>query len=156
MRLIRESILHCPAERVWAEVRKSALLGEVASPVLKFFPVDGTRLPDVWRPYRTLRLRLYAFSIIPLGMHSIFVERVDEAAREIRTREVDSLCRRWDHRIRVQDAGPGRTLYRDELLIDAGKFTLLVWLFASVFFRHRHRRWAVVARRLAATQQAPG
>jgi hypothetical protein len=151
MRVVQESILDCPADTVWAEVHRPALLSEVAAPVLTFVPLDEATLPQVWRPHQTLRLRLYAFSIISLGEHSIFVESLDEDAREIRTREVDTLCRRWDHVIRVEDAGGGRSRYRDELIIEAGRLTFFVWLFASLFFRHRHRRWATVARRLAAT-----
>ena len=52
----------------------------------------------------------------------------------------------WDHSISISTAS-GRTRYRDTVTIDAGLFTLPVWLFAQVFYRHRQRRWRSLAKR---------
>ena len=50
-------------------------------------------------------------------------------------------------------AGVGNTQVEEarrliEIVIEAGPLTLLVWLFANWFYRHRQRRWRRVARRL--------
>jgi hypothetical protein len=101
-----------------------------------------------------MRFRIYLFGIIPLGTHTIFLERIDPEAREIQSRESAFLVRRWDHLVRVRPAGYGQTLYSDEILIEAGWLTAFVWLFAQWFYRHRQRRWRRVARRLVAAEPA--
>jgi hypothetical protein len=50
------------------------------------------------------------------------------------------LINRWDHRITLEPSGVG-TLYRDHVIIEAGVFTIFIWAFAQLFYRHRQRRW---------------
>ena len=54
---------------------------------------------------------------------------------------------RWDHRVREPPLGEGRCRYFDEVEIEAGPLTAVVWLFARWFYRHRQRRWQAVALR---------
>ena len=150
MRVVVESVLPCPAERAWEEVRTSRLLREVAAPVVTFRPADGGDLPAVWPAGRTVAVRCKLFGVLPLGIHSIHLERIDPEAREIQSRESDPLIRRWDHLVSIQDRPDGRCRYRDVVDIDAGPLTAAVWLFAQCFYRHRQRRWRRVARCLAA------
>jgi hypothetical protein len=149
-----ESTWDCPPSRVWDEVQTSRLLLEVASPLVRLSPVDAAEFPVRWSAGTTLRCRSRLFGVIPLGVRTLHFERIDHAAREIQTRECDPLIRRWDHLIRVADAGAGCTRYSDSIEIDAGWLTLPVWLFAQWFYRHRHRRWRAVAARLAAAGPA--
>ena len=150
MRVYVESVLPCPAEKVWEELQRPALLREIIRPLFRFVPADPLQFPERWPEGATLRLRGYLFGIIPIGTHTIFLERIDPVAREIQSRESEPLVRRWDHLVRVRPAGDGRTLYSDEILIEAGWVTAFVWLFAQWFYRHRQRRWRRVARRLVA------
>jgi hypothetical protein len=149
MRVYVESIFPCPASRAWAGVRTSRLLHEVARPLVRFAAVDARRLPERWQTGETVRCRSFLFGFIPLGVRALHFERVDDAHREIQTREHDALVRRWDDLIRVQPERDNATRYSDEIEIDAGLLTPLVWLFAQVFYRHRQRRWRRIARRLA-------
>jgi hypothetical protein len=71
---------------------------------------------------------------------------------EIQSRESEPLVRRWDHLIRIRPTPDGQTLYSDEIIIEAGWVTLVVWLFAHCFYRHRQRKWRRIARRLAADE----
>ena len=144
-----ESELPCPAEKVWDEVQRSSLLLEVIRPLVKLVPVDAPHFPERWVEGATVRCRSYLFGVLPLGTRTIFLERIDWAAREIQSRERDPLIRRWDHRVRVWPAGEGRARYSDEIAVEAGWLTSLAWLFAQGFYRHRHRRWRHVASRLA-------
>jgi hypothetical protein len=154
MRVYVESVLPCPAEKAWEEVQRPALHREIIRPLMRFVPADPPQLPERWPEGATLRFRIYLFGIVPLGTHTIFLERIDPAAREIQSRESEWLVRRWDHLVRVRPAGDGQTLYSDEIIIEAGWATFFVWLFAHWFYRHRQRRWRRVARRLAAAEQA--
>jgi hypothetical protein len=64
----------------------------------------------------------------------------------LRDRGSGDLASIWDHLVTIRAENPTRTRYTDELRVEAGKLTLLVWLWAQLFFRHRQRRWrALVA-----------
>jgi len=149
MRVYLACVLSCPPDQVWNEAQKSALLLEVSRPLVRLAPVDPPQFPERWIEGGTIRCRLFLFGFIPLGTRTLFAERVDQAAREIQSRERDPLIRRWDDLIRVRPADGGRTRYSDEITIEAGLLTPLVWLFAQWFYRHRQRRWQRVVKRLA-------
>jgi hypothetical protein len=149
MRVYVESVLPCTPEQAWDEVQKSALLLEVMFPLARLVPVDPVAFPERWQQGSPVRCKTYLFGFIPLGTRVLLFEGIDPEAREIQTREHDPLIRKWDHLIRVRPAAEGHCLYSDEIEIDAGVLTFLVWLFASWFYRHRHKRWRRVAKRLA-------
>ncbi len=149
MKVHVESILNCSPEQVWSEVQKSSLLLEVIKPLARVTPLDAAGFPERWQEHETIRCRLTVLGIIPVGTHVLQIKRVDPATREIESREHDALVRRWNHLIRVRSTPDGRALYVDEIEISAGFCTVLVWLFASWFYRHRQRRWRRVAERLA-------
>ena len=46
MKVSVESVLHCPAEKVWNEAQRSSLLLEVARPLVMIVPADGPKFPD--------------------------------------------------------------------------------------------------------------
>jgi hypothetical protein len=150
MRVYVDSVLRCPAETVWNEVQRPALLLEIIRPLVRIVPADHEGFPERWLEGATTRWKTYLFGIIPLGTHSVYLERIDSAAREIQSRERDPLIHRWDHLIRVRAIDKDSTHYSDEIIIEAGWTTFLVWLFAQWFYRHRQRRWRRVAHRLMA------
>lgn len=151
MRVHVESTLPCDAEDAWSEVQTSRLLEEVASPIVTFRPAKGDdAIPAKWENLETAVVRPRLFGVIPWGTRSMTFERVDSRRRTIQTREHDALVARWDHRIQVRPLADGRCQYTDEIEINAGLLTPLVWLFAQCFYRHRQRRWQDVARRLSA------
>ena len=155
MRLFVESLLPCNADIAWATVQTSSLLQEVAAPLVSIRPLPGERLPEHWRAGSTIRCRVFLFGMIPTGIHTIIAERIDPAAREIQSRESDPLVAQWDHLIRVHPVSENSCRYSDELEIEAGWLTPLVWLFAAGFYRHRQRRWQGVAKRLALASVSP-
>ena len=107
-------------------------------------------LPERWQQGATVVGRGIVLGVLPLGQHKLFFERVDPQTRQIQTRESNRWVRRWDHLISVNEAPGSRTYYRDDIEIQAGPLTPIVWLFAQWFYRHRQHRW----RRMAPT--APG
>jgi hypothetical protein len=149
MRVHVQSVLNCSPEKVWSEVQKSSLLLEVIRPLVRIVPEGAPAFPERWQEGATVRCRSYLFGFIPLGVHTLHLERIDQAEKLIQSWESDPLIRRWDHLVLVQPAAVGQTLYSDTIEIEAGALTGLVWLFASWFYRHRQRRWRRVAERLA-------
>ena len=127
---------------------KSSLLVYVAGPLLTIHPVAGKRLPDRWIEGTTIVIHIRLCGIIPLGKHTLTFERIEQASRELQTREHDAIVRKWDHLIRVKSNGANQATYSDDIEIDAGMFTIPVYLFAHFFYRHRQRRWRKLAGRL--------
>lgn len=148
MKVCVACVLKCPPEKVWDEVQKSALLLEVIHPVVRLAPVGPPRFPDRWAEGTTSGPGRTCSDSSRSG-RELYWRSVDQAAHEIQSRESDPLIRRWDHLIRVKPAAHGWTHYSDEIVIEAGVLTPLVWLFAQWFYRHRQRRWRQVAKRLA-------
>jgi hypothetical protein len=146
-----QSVFDCAPEKVWAQLQTSALLRKVCRPFVRFRSLDPDGIPERWTEDAAYHFRLYVFGVIPLGKHTIFMERIDPLAHEIQSREHDALVRRWDHVIRVRPTPDGRCVYSDEVEISAGPLTPLVKAFAQWFYRHRQRRWRRIARRLANT-----
>src|SRR5262245_42251901 len=145
-----ESVFDCPPDRAWDEVQRTALLLEVCGPLVTFRAVEPAVLPPRWEEGITVRCRSYLFGVVPLGTRTVRIERIDQEARAIQTREQDPLFRRWDHLIRVRAADGGRTRYSDTVDLDAGPVTPLVRPCVHWFYRYRHLRWRRVAKRLAA------
>lgn len=137
----RQSKLAASAGLVWQIVLRTSTLSFVASPLLTFQRRDGQLLPLQWSQGQTIDLVLFLFGFIPLGRHQIQASRVDSATRTLETEESGRLLRSWRHSIRVRPVADNESTYEDEVSIDAGFLTLPVWLGASIFYWHRHRRW---------------
>jgi hypothetical protein len=151
-----QSVFDCPPEKVWAELQTSALHREIIRPLMRFRSLDVPGPTEHWTQGCTFHFRTYLFGVIPLGKHTIFIERIDPVAREVQSREHGALVRRWDHLIRIRPTPDGHTLYSDEVEFSAGPLTPLVWAFAQWFYHHRQRRWRRIARRLASAGPADG
>ena len=77
--------------------------------------------------------------------HEIRITAVDSRAREIRAQEAGGPITAWNHRIRIQPEGSG-CRYTDEVRINAGLLTPMVWLHTQLFFRYRQMRWRRLVR----------
>jgi hypothetical protein len=86
------------------------------------------------------------FGVIPIGIHTLHFEKIDHNNYEIQSRERDPLIARWDHLVSVKPLDDGRSVFRDTIDIDASSRTFLVWAWANLFYRHRQRRWRVLAK----------
>jgi hypothetical protein len=148
MKVDVSTVLECPIDRAWDKVQTRALLERVMWPLVRMAPGRSPQIPERWSDGTTVHCRLYLFGFIPIGVRTLHFERVDQAKREMQTREHDPLVRRWDHLISLTAQGARRTTYRDQIDIDAGPLTFLVWVFANGFYRHRQRRWRTIAKTL--------
>lgn len=151
MRVFVESLFQCDAEMAWSAVQNSEVLVEVAAPLVLICPPKDETFPQRWAAGSSVRCRCILFGILPLVTRTLRFERIDSLARQIQTRETDPLVRRWDHLISIRPADNGCCWYSDEIEIEAGWRTPFVWLFASVLYSHRQRRWKKrIVRRLMA------
>lgn len=145
MQVFVESLLDCSPGAVWKAVQTLELLQHVSAPLIRFKPISPNPLPDVWRVGDKVELKVYAFGFLPLGGHSIHIARISPETHEIQSDESGALVRVWRHTIKVRAGKHGKTLYSDEVQIEAGFLTFPVWLWANWFYRHRHNRWRKLA-----------
>ncbi len=117
----------------------------IAQPLLYVTPVDPPQLPNRWEE-REYLVAMHLLGLLPLGQHTVRISGQDHTQRdgrfsvELRDNGSGTLIARWDHRIFILAAAQGCD-YTDQVDIQAGLLTPLVWLFAWGFYRHRQRRW---------------
>ena len=141
------TVLDCCAAKAWNEVQKSSLLLHVIWPLVRFV-LAGVPLPERWSEGLTIQCKLFIFEIIPIGVHTVHIETVDQETFQIQSREHDPLIARWDHLISIKPLDDSRSIYRDIVDLDAGSLTFVVWGWANWFYRHRQRRWRALAKTL--------
>jgi hypothetical protein len=143
------TFLAAEPDAVWRHVQTSALLHHVASPLIRFKPLEGA-FPSRWQPGK-YRANMLLFGVLPIGWQAVVIDHPEPEGdtRFIRDNGFGPLVRRWDHLIAIRPEGSG-TRYVDRVTIDAGLLTPVVAAFARVFYAHRQRRW----RQLASTNFA--
>jgi hypothetical protein len=144
MRLRRTYLLPCSVQRLASELARPALFHYLASPMLKFDPVEPAETGH-WSAGK-YRFRVLLGGRLPIGEHVINLQRVVDDAEAVETNPViwhdagySDLIRVWDHRIVLEDF-LGMTRYSDDVEIHAGLLTVPAWLFAQAFYFHRQRR----------------
>jgi ligand-binding SRPBCC domain-containing protein len=146
--------LDAPADEVWALVRRKETLLYVTRGLMGW--PDAGAWPEEWREGEEVVGRIRFFHILPGWEHTIRTISVDDHRRELRTEERGGFVRRWDHLLKAEPLSGGRTRYSDEIAIEAGALTPVVWASAHVFYRYRQMRWKGMARLLAGLQVPTG
>lgn len=138
--------LGAPVEAVWALVKRKETLLYVTRGVMGL--PDAGAWPEEWREGVEVAGRVRLFHVLPGWEHSMRAVSLDEQRRELRTQERGGFVKRWDHLLKAEALPGGRTRYTDEITIEAGALTPVVWAFANAFYRYRQARWRVMARLL--------
>ena len=102
--------------------------------------------PEFFEEGQLIETRLLFFNIVPAWKHTLRLIRVDHENMEITSREDGGFVRRWNHRKWIVEKSESSCLYTDEIDIDAGLLTWLIWAYAHVFYRYRQRRMRLLAR----------
>ena len=151
MRIELETRLACRPESAWRKLMEPALLVHIASPLIRFVPIDPPALPTRWAEGR-YRVAMRVLGMIPIGAQWVGLELPDGPEpegwpRRVRDDGSGDLAKRWDHWIEIAPHPEGGTRYVDRVDVEAGWLTLGVWLFAQLFYRHRQSRWRRLAER---------
>ena len=129
----------------WNNVKTPALLEFVAKGMMKFKSVDGP-LPKQWEVGKTYGIKTRVFGLIPFGgIHYLFIEKIDDNNFALSTKEWDSGAKVWNHTISMRDLGNGTIYYEDAITIYGGMMTGFITSFAKKFYKHRQKRWQIVA-----------
>jgi hypothetical protein len=159
MRTTVSTTLEAPPDRIWEALQNPATLMYVAAPVVAFEPVEPATFPDRWDE-TDYRVRMRLFGGLPLGEQTIRISmRRGTDARgdryyHLRDDGTGELMSTWDHLIILQELPDGTTRYTDDVTVEAGPLTPLVWLFAAGFYRHRQRRWRRLVARTTTSKPA--
>lgn len=142
----RSCQLSAPADVVWKAVKTPAAFrfvtrGLISMPVIR-------QHSDEWHEGETITGWVFLFKFIPFSRHHLHVEKIDDSARTLTSREQGGLLRRWNHDITVTPLGQDKCIYRDRIEIDAGFITPIVVQYAKFFYRIRQRRWRELAKDL--------
>lgn len=141
MKLKLSTSIKVKREKAIAELMKPALLDYIAKPLVTFNYIDSK--PEVWAVDK-YRVKMKLFNFISLGEQTINIELPDNNPRSVftvRDNGYGTFVKKWDHWIFIEEGQKDSIKYTDEVTIEAGFFTLFVYLFAYLFYSHRQRRW---------------
>lgn len=143
----RTIVLDAPAGHVWRAVKTPAAFRHVTRGLIR---LTGIRQRTAsWQAGESVRGVLLLFGVVPVSVHRLTVERIDDERRELQSDEHGGLLRRWRHLIRVTPIDATHCRYEDQVEIDAGFATPLVAAFARHFYAIRQRRWQALARSMS-------
>lgn len=129
----------------WEKVQTSALLEFVAKGKLRFKPLDD-KFPEIWKQGSPVKTMMYLYGVIPFGgVHTLIIEKIDHKNKVIQSKEWDDSAKVWNHRISMKKLGDSSIHYEDEIIIYGGLLTGIISLWARSFYKHRQKRWQLVA-----------
>ncbi|WP_165063369.1 hypothetical protein [Marisediminicola senii] len=152
MRVLLKLVLDCDADVAWRAIRSPSVLKEVSSPLLDFQSLEADGFPELW-PEGEHRVAVAGLGIVPVGEQVIAISypRDRMGARLIRDSGyglsgIFTVTTQWQHTMAVAPLPDGRTLYRDQLVFDAGYLSALLWPGYWLFWQWRALRMRHLAR----------
>ncbi len=151
MRILLKLELDCAPDAAWRAIRDPAVFRAVSAPFTTFESLEPGGFPASW-PEGVHLVRAKAFGVAVIGEQTI-----DLAFRESRNgvRSVRDTGRglsgplavvdRWEHTMAVSALPGARTLFRDQLKVEAGALTPVLWIGFWAFWQWR----AIQLRRLS-------
>ncbi|SEJ63020.1 hypothetical protein SAMN05192553_106179 [Cyclobacterium xiamenense] len=132
-------------DSAWANLTP-ALLEFVAKGMIRFKAVEG-EFPKKWEVGQTYGAKMRIFGFIPFGgTHYLFIEKIDDNNHIISTKEWDKVAKVWNHDVVLKDLGNEIIQYEDSITIYGGVMTGVITSFAKKFYKHRQKRWQIVAK----------
>jgi hypothetical protein len=132
-------------DAAWDNVKTPALLEFVAKGMIRFKSVNAD-FPKQWQVGQTYGFKTLVFGIIPFGgIHYLFLDKIDNANYVLSTKEWDNGAKVWNHDITMRELGDGKIYYEDSITIYGGILTGFITSFAKKFYKHRQKRWQIVA-----------
>ncbi|SMD42223.1 hypothetical protein SAMN00777080_0763 [Aquiflexum balticum DSM 16537] len=132
-------------DRAWNNIKSPALLQFLAKGMIWFKPI-GNGFPHKWEVEQTYGTKMLVFGFIPFGgIHYLYIEKIDDQNHTLATKEWNRGTKVWNHHVVMRDLGEGKIYYEDAITIYAGLMTDFITAFAKMFYKHRQKRWQLVA-----------
>jgi hypothetical protein len=165
MRVLLKMTIDCSPDAAWRAIRSPAVLTAVSKPLTVFTSTEPGGFPELW-PAGVHPVEVRAAGLVKIGDQTIDISYPVEntgiagvpatlsGVRMMRDsgRGLSgplSLISRWQHTMAIAEAPGGKTLYRDQLVFEAGLLTPLLWPMYWAFWQWR----AIGIRRLAPSWQ---
>jgi hypothetical protein len=150
MRVLLKLVLDCTPDAAWRAIRSPSVFTAVSKPFTTFTSLEPNGFPELW-PEGDHPAAAKAFGIAPIGTQVIRIAYDQNG--DVRTVHDTGFgasgalanVTRWNHTMAVAPNGDGRTLYRDQLIFEAGAMTPLLWPMYWAFWQWR----ALTMKRLA-------
>ena len=156
MRILLKLVLDCTPDAAWKAIRSPEVFRAVSAPLLRFSSLEPDGFPDSW-PAGKHPVSVSMLGIVSAGEQIINISFPESGAGVRTVRDTGgavsgplTTITRWDHTMAVSADRGGRTLYRDQLVIEAGVLTPLLWIGFWAFWQWR----AFGLRRFAPTWRA--
>ena len=133
----KTSVFPASRETVFEKLQELETLQYIARPYATFEPVGSAG--SVWTVGSEASFHFRLFGIIPYGIHTIRIARVDPGG--ISSREGNPHVPVWNHDIALVMLDEQHTEYTDQVEIHAGWKTFFIWLWANAFYKHRQKKW---------------
>lgn len=143
MRVFLKLVLDCAPDAAWRAVRSPSVFRAVSAPLTTFESLEPGGFPEVWST-GVHPVQVKALGLFPLGEQTIDVS-FEERANRVRMMHDDgrglsgplAAVATWHHAMAISPARGGRTLYRDQLVFEAGALTPLLWIAYWTFWQWR-------------------
>ena len=144
-KLTVSSEIQIDIDTAWRKVQTSALLNFVTQGKVKFKP-SGGQFPEIWKEGETVSTKMFVYGFVPFGgLHSLYFEKIDKASKTLQTKEWDDSAKVWNHKITLAKLTDTTIMYEDEIIINGGVLTGFITWWAKSFYKHRQKRWKLVA-----------
>ncbi len=141
-----EKDLPASADQVWETLQRKETFLFITRGMLGFSGSDDW--PERFAPGLEIECRLWFLHVLPSWRHYLNVMSIDAESKQLVSNERGGPIRKWNHTIRIVPVSDSTSHYQDEIDIDAGALTPLIWLYAHIFYRYRQRRWVKLLRSL--------
>ena len=146
MRILLKLVLDCTPDAAWNAVRSPRGMQQVSAPFSTFESLETGGFPAIWSAGEH-QVKISSFGLVPIGEQVIgisYPERSDGVRVQVDTGRGLSgplaLVTKWQHSIAIAPASGGRTLYRDQLVFEAGTIAPLLWVGYWAFWQWRSAR----------------
>ena len=147
MKLMVCSELPIKLDHAWKEVQKSSLLEFVSKGMVSFRPITDN-FPSEWHGGSIVKTRMLLWGIIPFGgIHTLKFVKIDSKSKTLLTHEYNRIVKVWNHKISMKKLSSEKIEYSDEIEIYGGLLTKIITFWAKLFYKHRQRKWLLVAQR---------
>ena len=145
-KLTVSTVIPMDIDKAWGNVQTPELLQFVAKGMIHFKSVSE-KFPKKWEVGKTYGAKMRIFGFIPFGgIHYLNILAIDSKNHTIATKEWDSGAKVWDHEVKMKAIGTDAIHYKDTIVIYGGILTALITAFARLFYKHRQKRWLIVAK----------
>ena len=145
IKLTVSSELNIDITKAWNEIQKSSLLEFVCKGKVRFKPID-TKFPKLWKKDMLIKAKMLIYGFIPFGgIHTFNFKTIDAENFTVLTNEKNSIVKIWNHGIFMEQIDENRIKYTDEIELYAGILTGFIANWAESFYKHRQKRWIIIA-----------